>query len=110
MHLVRILATIGLGASLTSTGAAQTSRELLQACQDFLAPRSSRDMLRQGQCLGIIQGLTFLDGAVCVPPSVTYEQILRVVISHLENAPDRLDSKFGTMALEAINGVWRCSR
>jgi Rap1a immunity proteins len=45
-----------------------------------------------------------------MPPGVTYEQGVRIVIAYIEARPRRLHESFGLLAREALMAAWPCTR
>jgi hypothetical protein len=91
-----------------SATAAQSANEMLQGCSDFLSRASTRDFLRQGMCLGIIQGLAHGNGPACVPHGISNEQMIRVVLAFVQTVPERLNENFISLASDALTQVWPC--
>ena len=63
-----------------------------------------------GQVLGIAELLNAAPIAACVPKEVTGEQVVRVVVTSLEQNPADLHEDFGTLATGAIIAAWPCRK
>jgi hypothetical protein len=89
---------------------AQPANEVLQGCRDFLSRQSTRDFLRQGVCLGTVQGLAHAQSLACVPKGISNEQMIRVVLAFAETVPHRLQENFTSLASDALTQIWPCRR
>jgi hypothetical protein len=83
----------------------------LPACRDFASMRSGGDHFLQGQCVGIIEGLTvmasdaayFESSRSCVPDDATLIQMATVVVRWLDRHPEDWHKDFRSLTLFALH-------
>ena len=90
-----------------------TGNDLLPAYRDFINQKFNKDPLNQGQCIGIIQALTFAapydpSWRSCVPDNVTVTQATTVVVRWLEKRPEDWHKPFFAPVLFALQDTWPC--
>ena len=72
--------------------------------------------MQVGMCAGEVAGIAdILNGsdqipAACIPKGVTREQVVRVVVTTLEQAPGQLNEDFAASAAAAIVIAWPCHK
>ena len=68
----------------------------------------------EGMCLGMLQGFAGVGRGLpaeirfCQPLNNPYKELLTVVVRFLDAHPERLNEKFGILALEALRGAYPC--
>lgn len=112
-YAVAILLALMLPANAAENLASANS--YLPGCRDFIVDNwagGAREAYQRGQCSGFIAGLIYeaAGTSFCMPPGVTYEQGVRIVIAYIEARPQRLQESFGLLAREALMAVWPCQR
>ena len=113
---VPILVAVSLAAMSNAASAdALTGNDLLPACRDFINQQFSKDPLNQGQCIGIIQALTFAapnqpfqTSRSCPPENATVSQATTVVVRWLEKRPQDWHKPFFALVLYAFHDTWPC--
>jgi len=97
---------------------AQANDPTILACKRFLTSEFPEDLgqaMALGECLGTINTLSavtdFLrpDRKPCVPPSVTIEQVMRVIIAYIERHPQRTEH-FSVLGIDALREAWPCKK
>ena len=89
---------------------------VLPACKQFIARSNNLGTaLREGQCVGMIEGLSYTAWQLtlpemrsCSPKDVTKGQAVRVVVAYIERRPQRMHENFKELALEALRDAWSC--
>ena len=109
---------------------------MLPGCRDLANESSSRNLIGQGRCAGVVDTLSFVGGilklslepggwlaesarrglaedirqAMCldIPRGVTGMQSVRVVIAYIEARPARMHEPFKGLAFEALRTAWPC--
>jgi hypothetical protein len=93
----------------------QSANYYLPACRHFLNGHVRKDLLRQGQCVGMVETLNqlaaFMPSAVasCSPDSVTVGQAVTVVVRWLNQRPNRWNENFMMLTLLALRDAWPCN-
>jgi Rap1a immunity proteins len=117
-YAVAILLALTLSAS-----AAERADKILSGCKIILGILANKESPagtgplggpNATFCLGVVQ--EFAD--VCQPTGVpfqsldmaTFNQMLRVVITHIEARPQRQHEDFVPLAIEALRAAWPCKR
>ena len=90
----------------------------LPGCRAFIDKQFVSDPFAQGECAGILEGLSVtasnLDPAIfvvsrsCTPDDVTLAQITTVVVRWLDERPQRWHEDFRALALLALHDAWPC--
>jgi len=96
---------------------------ILPGCRAFLDRKSDKDTL-QGFCVGTINGIAFVIGALrefpplndelrqilCSngPATATNDQLVRIVVAYIEARPARRNEPFERLAAEAPTTTWPC--
>ena len=70
----------------------------------------SPNIYKRGLCMRIVSTLLDLDPKICLPPSVTNFQAVRVVVKYIDARPERLHENFKALAGEALRAVWPCRK
>jgi hypothetical protein len=70
----------------------------------------SPNIYKRGLCMGIVSTLLDLDPKICLPPSVTNFQAVRVVVKYIDARPERLHENFKALAGEALRAAWPCRK
>ena len=97
----------------------QSANVFLPECQKFLANNPEKmdtrpSLFRQGECLGMIEGLTFVIRKLppplrsCIPKGVIGGQIVRVALAYIEQRPQRMHESFLLLVVEALHEAWPC--
>jgi Rap1a immunity proteins len=86
----------------------------LPSCRDFINERFAREPFRQGECVGLIEGLAinasdlpFAGSRSCAPENVS-AQLTAVVVRWLDQHPQRWHEDFRALALFALHDAWPC--
>ena len=105
-------------AALTAIPAAASDHSAnyyLPSCKDFINERFAREPFRQGECVGLIEGLVinasdlpFAGSRSCAPENVTVAQLTAVVVRWLDQHPQRWHEDFRALALFALHDAWPC--
>jgi hypothetical protein len=75
---------------------------------------TKQDFLDEGFCAGTIRTMrdvaTFLKPPMrsCPPVKIPLSQVIRVVITFMEQHPQTLDNDFSVQAMAAIKNAWPC--
>ena len=114
---MRKIAAAMLAGMLTATTAraefSASGNEMLPICKAFYTANESRRelLVKSAICLGQVTGISstlhYLE-IVCLPKGATADQIFRVVLTYLENHPERLHEHFTILAIEGLRGTWPC--
>jgi hypothetical protein len=75
----------------------------------------TREAYKQGLCSGIVGAMIFVlpavrGGCAKIPPGVTIQQGVRVVVAYIEARPNRMHEDFKVLALEALRAAWPCEK
>jgi hypothetical protein len=91
---------------------------LLKHCESVLqdgAPQS----FEAGHCVGILETLRYIQplldpkyekAGYCLPPGLSYEQEVRMVVTYLQAHPERLQEEGRTLALDALHQAFPCKK
>ena len=80
----------------------------------YIPPDSGADV-PLALCLGAVMGIASTadrlppEARFCPPPSVTPDQLVRVVVQYLEAHPARLHENFFQLAYQAMHAAWPCN-
>ena len=111
-----------LGTSVLAQAPENSADQVLQYCRAWLNHQTGpdTDAFTRGTCVGTIEGIHFVMGfyppeytfSRCDPVNgvVTIEQVVRVVVSYIEQRPQRMHESFKMLAVEAISKAWPCKR
>src|SRR5262249_43633162 len=118
------LAIAGLAIALGCNSAkAATANEVLPACKLYLSVIDRHGTVRQseiphlmdaGECLGAVYAMLTVSHTLaeplkfCPPVDFEPEQGVRVVVTYIENRPERGREDFTMLALEALRSKWPC--
>jgi hypothetical protein len=75
--------------------------------------RGANDTFLQGYCLGSVDSLGVggtLHHDLCIPESVTRQQMVRVVVAYLDSHPSELHKNFDLLAFGALMQAWPCKK
>ena len=103
------LAVIAAAAPARSQGTSASN--ILPGCQSSLSLYDAAEPFIRGVCIGEVTGVrdaAISAGLVCESGETTIQQYIRVVIRYIKEQPDRLNERFTTLALEALQNVWPC--
>jgi Rap1a immunity proteins len=92
-----------------------TGNDLLPACRDFVNEKFHINPLRQGQCIGIIDALSFAAPdqpsqifRSCPPDTATVKQVTTVVVRWMERHPQNWHEPFFALVFLALHETWPC--
>jgi Rap1a immunity proteins len=89
----------------------------LPGCWDFAKKRFGNNPFLQGECVGILEGLsvtasqldpTFVASRSCAPDDVTLAQMASVVVHWFDQHPERWNEDFRALTLLAMHDAWPC--
>jgi hypothetical protein len=89
----------------------------LPGCRDFVNKKYSNNPFLQGECVGILAGLSvtasLLDPMLvvsrsCTPDDATLNQIAAVIVRWFDQRPERWHEDFRASALLALHDAWPC--
>ena len=113
MRLAYAVATMCTWTSLACAQEDRSSGALFAPhCKSLL--NAPRDSFMEGMCLGMLQGIVGVGRGLpaeirfCQPPNNPTREPLAVVVRFLDAHPERLNEKFGVLALEAFRGAYPC--
>jgi hypothetical protein len=110
-------------AQLQAAERAGSAGEMLSACNDWVKldehdADTARALLydpvramHAGECVGAVMGIstTLLRlKFLCAPTDVSTSQLMRMVVSDMEQHPDQLHRTFDAVATEVMIGAWPC--
>ncbi len=90
----------------------------LPGCRDFANKRYGGDQFLQGECVGILEGLSvtasdldpmFVVSRSCTPDNATLSQMAAVVVRWFDQHPERWHEDFRALALLALHDAWPCN-
>src|SRR5690242_5206462 len=84
-----------------------SANSIMPGCRNFIA-QTNVDMLGQGYCAGLVDGLVYAERDLCFPTGATVEQAIRLIVEYIDAHPARLEENFRRLALEAIHRSWPC--
>jgi hypothetical protein len=118
------LVIAGSAITLGCTSAkAATANEVLPACKLYLSVIDRHGTVKQpeiphlmdaGECLGAVYAMLTVSHTLaeplkfCPPVDFEPEQGVRVVVTYIENRPERGREDFTMLALEALRSKWPC--
>jgi Rap1a immunity proteins len=110
-HAIWIAAAMELLAQPGAAVAQMSANNVMPGCQE-LANETSKNLVSQGYCRGVIQGLLSFGGLVgiCRPNQVSNAQAARVIVLYIDQRPARMHEDFTDLALEALQQAWPCRR
>jgi Rap1a immunity proteins len=129
-----ILIGVVLALTVTAAQAAEdtnSANDILPGCRAAINRKSVDQLVEQSLCVGIVIGIVgTMDAvrgllqlgqskgvnpntyakAVCIdyPKGVTIEQMIRVIIAHIEARPARMHEDFRVLAIGALHTAWPC--
>ena len=118
MRMAVLFVTTILSIIPLNDGFAQTdnisANGMLPGCRRFLAEQMLSkgyvESFQEGECLGLIRGLSIADPRVCTPSGVTFGQLVRVAVAYLDARPARHHEAFADLALESLRQAFPCKR
>lgn len=98
----------------------QSANYYLPSCRAFANEQFAKDPFRQGECVGIIEGLAvvasdmasvsvFAGIGSCPPNDITVAQLTTVVVRWLDQHPERWNEDFMPLVLLALHDAWPCN-
>jgi hypothetical protein len=113
--MFRILRGIILAAAIVASCKASFAEDVFSANAAMPGCReaenyNSPNIYKRGLCMGIVSTLLDLDPKICLPPSVTNFQAVRVVVKYIDARPARLHESFKVLAGEALRAAWPCKK
>jgi Rap1a immunity proteins len=111
LSLSAFVLTVALVLSGARTFAEDTSsgNYVMPGCRSLAADKNT-DQFLLGLCSGLIAGVLYNSGDVCMPDGVTHAQERRVVVQYIDSRPARMHEDFRALALEAMKAAWPCKR
>jgi hypothetical protein len=106
---VALLAQQGIALAQQDTGSADY---VIVGCRDGMSGEN-RQLFRQGLCAGIVQTIFYFGRTsfnVCMPEGVTMGQAIGAVVAYIDQQPQRMNERFETLALEALQHLWPCQK
>ena len=82
----------------------------LPGCRALLGAGKRGLTAAAGYCLGVIDGIVFNVGSICVPSGVSGKDEVGVVLEYIEDRPARQNEKFAELAFEALQEKWPCKQ
>jgi len=111
-----LIALLCVSGNAGAVGTFKTGNELLSYCT--ASPRDVNYFFNYGYCVGYIASADDthdswvvwgnLPRKFCVPDGVTLEQLVRVVVKHLETRPAELHLTAGSHVLNALKKAFPC--
>jgi hypothetical protein len=87
----------------------EMARSVTAGCQAILKREHADKTFDLGLCLGVIKGLHYLSGDVCVPPALSLRDVADVVSKYLDGHPNQIDEDFREVSLAAMRAAWPCA-
>jgi Rap1a immunity proteins len=66
--------------------------------------------IKAGMCAGEVIGISQMFPDTCVPKTVTYEQLVSVVVAGIEKSPKQMNESFSVLAGVALALAWPCTK
>jgi hypothetical protein len=122
-RLFKIALVMVLCTFWSSSPAKETGNDILEACTEAMkSGNEPQDHWKSGFCWGYINGLTamedfaqflikqdkFASFPFCFQREMTYGQMVRVVVSYLEEHPETLHRPAAFLVLEAFTEAFPC--
>jgi Rap1a immunity proteins len=83
------------------------AKSRVDGCRAYLLTRTPAEFyFAAGVCSGIVEGLHYAGSGICLPPNVSNEQAVRVVVKFIDDRPERLNEDFRALAVEALKAAW----
>ena len=86
------------------------ARSVTAGCHEALKRTGQLQTFEVGMCLGILKGLHYLSGDICIPPATSLDRIGDVVSQYFDTHTDKLHDDFQETALDAMRSAWPCGR
>jgi hypothetical protein len=61
-----------------------------------------------GACMGFVAGIAMVDTSLCLPPELTTDQMLRVVVKYIDERPQSMHHPFAVLVQQALATAWPC--
>ena len=91
--------------------------QLLDACRltinemdDLDSEPTAFDAYRSGQCIGLVDGVTFASPSVCPGSGTRNSQLYRVVYKYLQDHPDELHLRDALLVKRALSEAFPCNK
>jgi Rap1a immunity proteins len=120
MLLVLCALTVELVLTSPAWATDHSANYYLPGCRDFANKTFSTDPFLQGECVGILEGLSVFASDLdprpgyhmfsrsCPPDNATLAQIATVVVRWFDQHPERWHEDFRADALFALHDAWPC--
>ena len=113
-----VAASLLLAASAGLASAAEpkygTGRYFQQYCRSVLQDSDSRELFHQGECVGMLQALSFFSEELpkqykfCSPGTSTGAQLAKVAVDYMDKNVGELEGSFLVIAVKAFRAEWPC--
>jgi hypothetical protein len=85
------------------------ARSVTAGCHEALKRTGQLQTFEVGMCLGILKGLHYLSGDICIPPATSLDRIGDVVSQYFDtHTAGKLHDDFQETALDAMRSAWPC--
>src|SRR5262249_47024276 len=85
---------------------------LMPGCRKYVMGNytSYIEAFMSGMCAGTVETLMTFSRVLdfCLPPGVTADQGMRVVVQYIDSHPERLQEYFKQLATDALKNAWPC--
>lgn len=105
--LLPTVASARAGAGST-TWAMSGCRTWVATLDGLIADRDVPTAIKQGFCIGAVNGVNAAHADICAPQGTTLEQLVRVVTQYIDARPARQHERFTHLASEALKATWPC--
>jgi hypothetical protein len=89
---------------------AKSASANLPGCHAVLNERKRGMSAAAAYCLGVIDGIIFNVGSICVPSGVSGKDEVGVVLEYIEARSTRWSENFAALAFEALQEKWPCKQ
>jgi hypothetical protein len=99
-------------AAFSQTSDFSSANDVMPGCRDTLRNGGDQDLLLMGICIGAVRTMLHFGSALgsCAPVAASVSRTIRVVVYYIDRQPSRMDERFETLALEALQEEWPCRR
>ena len=105
---VTAIATLYAATTPAQTQIDDDARAATAGCHDVIRQGRESQSFDAGMCLGIIKGLHYLSGDICIPPATSLGQIAGVVSKYADSHTAERRDDFLETSLEAMRSAWPC--
>ena len=84
-----------------------SANSVMPGCRAFIA-QTNEDMLGQGYCAGLVDGLVYADRDLCLPAGATVERAIKLIVQYIDAHSGQANENFRRLALEALRQSWPC--